>query len=117
MTTHTKAMQAVLIVGLSCGPASHAVHFCAEWASLNDQARRARVYAMADDYLATHPSRALADSLRGCVRERTDDFLKDATRYYICDSGDDFTAGKILGQAQGTGLALCLQQLRTSSAP
>jgi hypothetical protein len=74
------------------------------------------VYALADDYLTTHPSRTLADSLRECVRERTDDFLKDGARYYICDSSDDFTAGKILGQAQGTGVAICLQQLRTASS-
>ncbi len=116
MTAHNKAMLAALIIGLSCGPASHAVRFCAEWAKLGDEARRARVYAFADDYLTTHPSRALADSLRECVRERTDEFLKDGVRYYICDSGDDFTAGKILGQAQGTGVAICLQQLRSSSA-
>jgi len=116
MTAHHRGLLSALIVGLSCGPATHGVRFCAEWASFNDEARRAQVYALADGYLTTHPSRALADSVRGCVRERTDDFLKDGARYYICDSGDDFTAGKILGQAQGTSLAICFQQLRTSSA-
>ena len=116
MTAHHKGMLAALIVGLSCGPANHAVQFCAEWARLGNEARQARVYAFADDYLTTHPSRALADSLRPCVRERTNEFLKDGARYYICDSGDDFTAGKILGQAQGTGVAICLQRLRSSSA-
>jgi hypothetical protein len=107
-------MLAALVVGLGCGPASHAVRFCAEWSSLTNETRQARVYALADDFLTTHPSRALADSLRECVRERTDGFLKNGERYYLCDSGDDFTAGKILGQAQGTGLAICLQQLRTA---
>jgi hypothetical protein len=109
-------MLAVLLVGLSCGPGSDAPPFCEAWTGLDDDARRARVYALADDYLATHPSRAVADFMRTCVRERTDDFLKTGGRYYICDGGDDFTAGKILGQAQGTGWALCLRQLRTSSA-
>ena len=109
-------MLAVILAGLSCAPGRKAVPFCETWARLDEGARRARVYALADDYLTTHPNPALADSLRACVRERVDDFVKHNSRYYICDSGDDFIAGKILGQAQGTGLALCLRQLRVSSA-
>ena len=108
-------MLAALIVGVGCARAGPAAHFCGEWASLTNEARRARVVSFADDYLTTEPSRALADSLRACVRERADGFLKDRDRYYVCDSGDDFTAGKILGQAQGTSVAICLQQLRTGN--
>ena len=113
MTRQKSLPLAAFIAALSCSPTNH-VQFCKEWAHLTNDTRRARIYAFADDYLTTHPNRALADSLRACVRERTDAFVRDGVGYYICDSNDDFTAGKILGQAQGTSLAICLQQLRTT---
>jgi hypothetical protein len=116
MATACRGTLAVVLAGLGFPPAGGTGPFCKTWARLDDEARRARVYALADDFLTTHPDRALADSLRTCMRERTDELVKKEGGYYLCDNGDDFTAGKIIGQVQGTGLALCLRQLRTGRA-
>ena len=109
----TRILAVVFAAAIGCGPSSRTTPFCAEWAGLSDEVRRTRVYALADDYLATLSKPEVADSVRQCVRERTDGFLRDRGQYYVCKSGDDFTAGKILGQAQSTSVAICLHELRS----
>lgn len=103
----------VLMTTLGCNVLSNANNssFCTNWAKLDDDGRKKLVYEYAEAFANTL-DRPPGQQLITCMQEKTDGFVKDKGSYYLCNSGEDFSAGRILGQAEATSLSICLQEIR-----
>jgi hypothetical protein len=97
----------VVFVMVGCNSTNNSANFCQRWSKLDEDTRRQIVYDSAMDFAKTGNNDA---ALIRCVQEKTDEFVKRDGAYYLCESKDDFFAGRILGQAEATSYALCLQE-------
>lgn len=107
------AILTVIMVTIGCNTLSNtnSASFCTNWAKLDDAGRKKLIYDSAESYANTM-GRPPGQELITCMQEKTDAFVKEKGSYYVCDSGKDFSAGRIIGQAEATSLSLCLQEIR-----
>ena len=82
--------------------------FCKFWAEQTTKNKAFYVQYRADSYAKTSPS--YSKKLSSCMTKETYKLIRNNNAYYLCDSGNNFTAGVILGQALNTSHILCVEK-------
>jgi len=79
--------------------------FCVTWNTWSEDEKVDFVLSRADSYVQTSPYHT--NELSTCAGREALRLARVQGRFYMCDTGNDFTDGLVLGQVLNTALILC----------